>query len=73
MSAARNKKKRMSKSSDDQTPSKHPKVKITKPVDVIDGIPDRTSRSSWWKYAILAGIFLAWVGFLISCKIIGSL
>ncbi|MCD6377535.1 MAG: hypothetical protein J7L99_01650 [Planctomycetes bacterium] len=73
MNAVGGKNRRISKSRDKQPHSNHPSVKITKPVDVIDGIPDRTSRPSWWKYAILAGIFLAWVGFLIACKIIGSL
>ena len=36
------------------------------PVDVVDGIPDRTSRQAVWKYAVLALIFAAWVAVLIS-------
>ncbi len=42
------------------------------PVNVIDGIPDRSSRPAIWKYALLAVIFLAWVGFLIYCYLAGN-
>ena len=43
------------------------------PVDRIDGVPDRTARAVWWKYAIIAAIFAAWVACLICIKVYGSL
>jgi hypothetical protein len=46
--------------------------KPPEPVDVVDGIPDRSPRPAWWKYAVLAAVLLAWVGFLIACEILGS-
>lgn len=33
--------------------------------DVVDGIPDRSSRRSAWKYLLLAALFLAWIAFLV--------
>jgi hypothetical protein len=38
-------------------------------VNVVDGIPDRDERPGWWKYAILAALFLAWLGFLTYCAL----
>lgn len=37
------------------------------PINRIDGVPDVSSRRPWWKYAIVAGIFLAWAAFLLYC------
>ncbi len=42
------------------------------PTNAADGIPDRSKNPSPWKYAVLGGIFLAWVAFLIVCRVIGS-
>jgi len=42
------------------------------PTDAVDGIPDRSKNRSPWKYAVLGGLFLAWVAFLIACRVIGS-
>lgn len=38
---------------------------IPDPQDVIDGIPDRTSRPKAWKFIALAIVFLAWLGVLL--------
>jgi len=35
------------------------------PRDVVDGIPDRSSRRQPWKYIVLGAIFLAWLALLI--------
>ena len=48
-----------------------PPVEPTEPVDVVDGIPDRSARPAWWKAAILAAVFVAWVAFLVGCLIAG--
>lgn len=38
----------------------------TQPIDVIDGIADRSSHPAAWKYAALALAFLAWVAVLLA-------
>lgn len=43
------------------------------PVDVVDGVPDRSSRPAAWRYIALAIIFLAWLGFLIYCLLAGRI
>lgn len=35
------------------------------PVDVVDGIPDRSAGGAAWKYALILLVFLAWVALLI--------
>ena len=37
------------------------------PVDVVDGIPDRSAPQPAWKYAMLAAIMLGWMAFLLYC------
>jgi len=49
------------------------KSPLPEPVDVVDGVPDRSRRVAPWKYALLAAIFLAWLGFLIYCAAAGKL
>ena len=49
-----------------------PDEKPAEPVDVIDGIPDRSAKRSWWKYTLLAMIFAVWLGFLIYCCLAGN-
>jgi len=39
----------------------------TDPVDVIDGVPDRTPNPALWKKLLIAAIFIAWMAFLIYC------
>ncbi len=46
---------------------------VPEPVDVVDGIPDRSGAPHRWKYAVLVLIFLGWVGFLIYCALAGAL
>ena len=43
-----------------------------RPVDVVDGIPDRAARAPLWRYLLLVGLFLAWLGFLIYCAAAGA-
>lgn len=50
---------------DDQT---HP----TEPIDVIDGIPDRQAERPRWKLLTLAGVFLAWIAFMLYCQLAGE-
>jgi len=40
---------------------------IPQPIDVDDGIPDRSSHRPAWKYLLVALIFLVWLAFLIYC------
>lgn len=49
------------------------KAKCLEPVDVIDGVPDRSGNPCSWKYIAVVAVFLAWIGFLIICGIIGAL
>lgn len=50
----------------DREPPKTPQIPpIPPPVDVVDGVPDRSPKPSRWKYIVIAAIFLAWVAFLI--------
>lgn len=58
----------MTKSSDDKIP---PASRVTKPVNVVDGIPNRSASLRAWKYILLAAVFGAWVGFLLYCRIAG--
>lgn len=49
-----------------------PPAGAPEPVDVVDGIPDRSARGRAWKLAVLAGVFVAWVAFLIYCALAGA-
>ena len=42
------------------------------PINEVDGIPDRAPRRSPWKILLIAGVFLAWLAFLIYCQVAGS-
>jgi hypothetical protein len=42
------------------------------PVDVVDGIPDRRPTTPRWRYAVIAAVFLAWLGFLVYCAAAGN-
>lgn len=39
--------------------------KPSEPVNVVDGIPDRSPSPRPWKYILLFAIFAAWVGVLL--------
>ncbi len=41
------------------------------PVNLVDGVPDRSPRRHIWKYVLLAVIFLAWVAFLVYSALAG--
>ncbi len=38
----------------------------TEPIDVVDGIADRSVKPAAWQYAALTGVFLAWVTVLLA-------
>ena len=44
---------------------------LPEPIDVVDGIPDRSSNPAVWKYLLIFLIFAAWVAFLVYCGIAG--
>jgi len=39
------------------------------PVDVADGIVDRSERCRLWRYALVGAVFVAWVALLVYCQI----
>ena len=45
---------------------------IPDPVDVVDGIPDRSADRSVWKYVVMAAVFSAWLAFLAYCWLAGG-
>jgi len=49
-----------------------PETRAPEPVDVVDGIPDRSVRRPLWAYIVLALIFLGWLAFLVTCRIVGA-
>ncbi len=46
---------------------------VPEPIDVVDGVPDRSKNQAAWKYLLIALIFAGWVAFLIYCGITGRL
>ena len=44
---------------------KRPATAPQPPVDVVDGIPDRSAKPAAWKYVLLAIIFAVWMAVLI--------
>jgi len=42
------------------------------PVDVVDGIPDRSAKPAAWKLLVLVLVFLAWACLLVFCAIAGA-
>ena len=47
-------------------------VEAPEPVNVVDGIPDRSTHSGTWAYLIVAAVFVAWVAFLVYCQLAGQ-
>ena len=39
------------------------------PVDVADGIPDRSANCPLWRYLVLGAVFVAWIIFMVYCQI----
>ena len=35
------------------------------PVDVVDGVPDRSAKPAAWQYLTLAAFFIVWVAVLL--------
>ena len=54
--------------------SNRPKQEIepSEPVDVADGIPDRSPARAKWKLVVIGLIFLAWVAVLVFIRIAGQ-
>jgi hypothetical protein len=42
------------------------------PVDVVDGIPDRSANAAPWKYIVMGVVFAAWMAVLIFIRIAGQ-
>jgi hypothetical protein len=42
------------------------------PVNVVDGIPDRSQRAPRWRYLLIAAAFAAWLAFLVYCAVAGG-
>jgi hypothetical protein len=61
-----------SKPSQKTKPEPQPQTVLKDPVDVVDGIPDRSPRRGRWILLILAAVFIAWMAFLIAVKILGA-
>lgn len=49
-----------------------PPPAVPEPVDMVDGIPDRSANRGLWKYALIGLIFLAWLVFLLYCGFAGG-
>ncbi len=49
------------------------KANCPEPVDVVNGVPDRSGNPRLWKYLVIAAVFLIWICFLVLCGIIGAL
>lgn len=43
-----------------------------RPMDMVDGVPDVSPRRPAWKYALIAGVFAVWAGFLVYCAMAGN-
>ena len=43
------------------------------PVNVVDGIPDRSPRPATWKTILLLAVFAAWIAILIGLTAWGAL
>ena len=50
-----------------------PPQPLPDPVDVVDGIPDRSTRSGKWVLVLLGAVFLAWVAFLVYNAVAGGI
>lgn len=46
-------------------------IKVPLPVNVIDGIPARSSRKGRWEILLMLAIFAGWIAFLLFCQISG--
>ncbi len=47
-------------------------VDVPDPVDVVDGIADRSARPRVWMYVVLGAVFVGWLCFLIWSAIAGG-
>lgn len=45
---------------------------IHEPLNVFDGMPDRSEFTPVWKYVVLAAIFVFWVAMLVIVRIKGQ-
>ena len=49
-----------------------PRPPAPAPLDVVDGIPDRSAHPQLWKYILLAAIFVGWVVFMVVSALAGG-
>ena len=61
-----------SKSRPKSGPQPQSQPNVPQPVDVVDGIADRSGKPFWPRLAGLLAIFAGWVALLICCKIAGT-
>jgi len=45
--------------------------KVGEPIDISDGIPDRSAVRPRWRIVLIVVVFAAWVAFLIYCRFAG--
>lgn len=53
------------------TSGRNDRAETPEPVDVVDGIPDRSGRRAAWKYWVIILVFLAWVALLVYIQLAG--
>jgi len=58
--------------SKDRSATTQAQVEVPKPVNVVDGIPDRAANGARWKRWLIVAAFLAWLGFLLYCQLAGN-
>ena len=42
---------------------------VPEPVDVVEGIPDRSARPAVWQYVAIAAVFALWIAMLVYCAV----
>jgi hypothetical protein len=65
-------KKQQKPSAPGRKKSQQPQAPLLLPVDVVDGIPDRSASRPRWKLALLAMVFVAWLALLIWVALSGG-
>lgn len=63
----------MTKKSDKKNGKKPAQSHQPAPVDVVDGIPDRSNSAGLWRRVIIGVVFASWVAFLVYCVMAGNL
>ena len=56
-----------------RSPQRQREEPLPEPVDVVDGIPDRSRRPATWKYVLLILLFAGWICLLVIFLVAGAL